>query len=222
MHRFCLQLFSLSRFFQCESGSYSIIFAFTMIPLFACVGLAVDFGRANSLRDELQRSVDGAVLAAARKASLSETELKAFAETYLAANSQLELASTDVELSKTSTGVSSQRKAAKSTPISCPVFGYDHLELQGLLRGDDRPRRHRGRLDAGCDRLHVRRRRRSLHGEPEAHRIEDRGSGAGEHHRHRRPVGPLDAGLADPVLDPRAGRREWSGWRPHDRHDGSG
>lgn len=121
--------YALSRFCWSESGSYSIIFAFVMIPLFACVGLAVDFGRANMLRDELQRSVDGAVLAAARKANMNEAALKAFAETYLAANTQLDLASTDVVLTKTSTGVSLSARASIDTYLM-PVLGYDRLDLQ--------------------------------------------------------------------------------------------
>lgn len=117
------------RLVENESGSYTIIFALSMIPLLACAGLAVDFGRANSLRDELQRSVDGAVLAAARKANLSEPELKAFAQSYLAANTQLDLASTDIVLTKTSTGVSLSAKANIDTYIM-PVLGYESLELQ--------------------------------------------------------------------------------------------
>lgn len=111
-----------------ESGTYSIIFAFTMIPLFAAVGLAVDFGRAQLTRDELQAAVDAAVIASARKANLTETELLAYAKTYVAANSRFNIESVNFALTKTSTGVALSARMAIDTYM-LPVLGYDKVDI---------------------------------------------------------------------------------------------
>lgn len=56
---------SCLNFIRDEKGSIAIIFALTMVPAMLLVGGAVDFGRAYSLHEKLQKAADSAVLAAA-------------------------------------------------------------------------------------------------------------------------------------------------------------
>ncbi|MEZ5924501.1 MAG: pilus assembly protein [Hyphomicrobiaceae bacterium] len=115
-------------FAACTAGNYSIIFAFTLIPLMGAVGLAVDFGRAQLSRDELQIAVDSAVLAAARKANLDETALEAYAKNYMAANSSFDIDHVNVHLSKTATGVALSASVNVKTYLM-PVLGYDSVAI---------------------------------------------------------------------------------------------
>ncbi len=46
------------RLMRARRGNVAITFAFTLIPLLALVGAAVDFSRANSVRTSLQLAVE--------------------------------------------------------------------------------------------------------------------------------------------------------------------
>jgi Flp pilus assembly protein TadG len=61
------------RFRGDRSGSTAIMFALSLIPLLAAVGLAVDFGRVYSVRAQTQSALDAAALAAGRVAQLTKT-----------------------------------------------------------------------------------------------------------------------------------------------------
>ncbi len=61
----------MARFARDETGAVLIVFALALIPILSLTGLAVDHGRASSMKAGLQRDLDVAVLAGAQK--LAET-----------------------------------------------------------------------------------------------------------------------------------------------------
>ena len=111
-----------------RSGSYAMLFAFSLIPLVAAAGLAVDYGRAQVVRDELQHAVDAAALATARKSNLEEAELETYAESFIAANSTFDPHTLDVSVTKTDTGISVSASTSTKT-YRLPVLGYDTVAM---------------------------------------------------------------------------------------------
>jgi Flp pilus assembly protein TadG len=70
---------------RARRGNVAITFAFTLIPLLALVGAAVDFSRANSVRTSLQLAVDSTALMLSKKAaSATSDEMQGLVETYFA------------------------------------------------------------------------------------------------------------------------------------------
>lgn len=55
------------RLMTCRKGSTAVIFAFSLVPLAAAVGAAIDYSLAFRIRAELQSAVDAAVIAGAQR-----------------------------------------------------------------------------------------------------------------------------------------------------------
>ncbi|MCB1542756.1 MAG: VWA domain-containing protein [Methylobacteriaceae bacterium] len=70
---------AVQRFFRRDDGSVAVLTAVTVIPAMAAIGGAIEFSRLNSVRVAAQAAADTAVLAAASKANLSQTERQAIA-----------------------------------------------------------------------------------------------------------------------------------------------
>ncbi len=71
------------RLMRARRGNVAITFAFSLIPLLALVGAAVDLSRANSVRTSLQLAVDSTALMLSTKASSATSEeMNALAKTY--------------------------------------------------------------------------------------------------------------------------------------------
>ena len=67
--RATLQLRSVSLLREASrntSGNISILAGFSLLPLFTCVGMGVDYGRAHYVQTRMQTSLDAAVLAGGR------------------------------------------------------------------------------------------------------------------------------------------------------------
>lgn len=111
-----------------RSGTYAMLFAFSLVPIVAAAGLAVDYGRAQMVRDELQHAVDAAALATARKSNLEEAELKIYAESFIAANSTFDPGALDVSVTKTDTGIAVSATTSTKTYL-LPVLGYETVAL---------------------------------------------------------------------------------------------
>ena len=62
------------RFCRDRSGTVAMIFALSVIPLAAIVGLAVDFGRVYAVKSQTQSALDAAALAAGRVAQVEKTD----------------------------------------------------------------------------------------------------------------------------------------------------
>jgi len=73
----------LTRFGAADGGNIALIFALVLIPLVAFVGAAVDYSRANSLKADLQTTLDATALMASRKAaSLDSTAFQTLVQDY--------------------------------------------------------------------------------------------------------------------------------------------
>lgn len=57
-----------------EKGSLLPIFGFALLPVFMCVGGALDYGRAITVRTQMQNALDGAVLAGGRNYQLTSDQ----------------------------------------------------------------------------------------------------------------------------------------------------
>jgi Flp pilus assembly protein TadG len=73
-------------FWRNTSGNTALIFALGIIPLFVAVGAAVDTGRVIRAKTLLQGATDSAALAASASSQMTDAELLALANDYLAAN----------------------------------------------------------------------------------------------------------------------------------------
>jgi Flp pilus assembly protein TadG len=80
---------SWKRFAKDRRGSIVVIFALVLIPVLAAVGAAIDFSRAGNAKNRLQTSLDAALLAAARDATLDDNQKIAFAQSMFTANFDL-------------------------------------------------------------------------------------------------------------------------------------
>jgi Flp pilus assembly protein TadG len=81
---------AIGRFRRNEDGTTAIIFGFTVILMFFCVGMAIDLGRAYHAASKAASSLDAAVLAAGREmqidSSKTDAELTAVAQAYFDTN----------------------------------------------------------------------------------------------------------------------------------------
>lgn len=57
------------RFIRARRGNVAITFAFSLIPLLALVGAAVDYSRANAVRTSLQLAVNSTALMLSKNAA---------------------------------------------------------------------------------------------------------------------------------------------------------
>jgi Flp pilus assembly protein TadG len=72
----------LRRFGRARSGAVAMIFALALIPILAATGAAVDYGRRNAAKTQLDAAIDGAVLAViSRKSNTIDAAAMASAET---------------------------------------------------------------------------------------------------------------------------------------------
>ena len=77
---------ALARFGRARAGNVAITFAFTLIPLLAMVGAAVDFSRANAIKASLQAALDSTALMSSKNAaSLTAGQIQTNAQSYFAA-----------------------------------------------------------------------------------------------------------------------------------------
>ncbi len=75
------------RFINDRRGNMAIMAAFTLLPVLAAVGAAVDYSRLSSAYSNYQQATDAAVLAASKKrTSMNESEMVAYARKIFDAN----------------------------------------------------------------------------------------------------------------------------------------
>lgn len=77
----------MQNFHRAQGGNVAVIFAIATIPIFAAVGAAIDYSRANSVRADLQAALDSAALMLSKEAATDTTsQLQANALAYFTAN----------------------------------------------------------------------------------------------------------------------------------------
>ncbi len=69
-----------------QSGNMAMIFALVLVPTVGAVALAVDYGRASHLRNQMQQAADSAAFAAARNPDMTDAEVGLFARAAFRAN----------------------------------------------------------------------------------------------------------------------------------------
>ena len=78
---------AVRQFSRAQRGNVAVTFAFAAMPVFALVGAAVDYSRANSVKADLQAALDATALMLSKEAATdSSGELQANAFKYFTAN----------------------------------------------------------------------------------------------------------------------------------------
>lgn len=79
----------LKKFIRNEDGNYAVIFALASLPLFASVGLAVDFSNVTRLKSEMTNSIDAACIATGKEfitGQKTDEELRTFTRDFFYGN----------------------------------------------------------------------------------------------------------------------------------------
>jgi Flp pilus assembly protein TadG len=87
---FCLRYFSLQarRLGSARDGNIAVIFAIALLPIFAFIGAAVDYSRANMARSAMQSALDSTALMLSRDLSqgtITSTQIGTTAQNYFSA-----------------------------------------------------------------------------------------------------------------------------------------
>ena len=76
----------LNRFLTDARGNVAPILGLALIPIFALVGLAIDYGRANSVKADIQAALDATALGLSKEVeTIAEKDLKQRAAAYFTA-----------------------------------------------------------------------------------------------------------------------------------------
>jgi Flp pilus assembly protein TadG len=114
-------------------GNVALTFAVAAIPLIACIGAAVDFSHANSVKVAMQSALDSTALMLSKNvAALSDSQLQAMALSYFTALfNRPEASNIKVIASYTSSGGTSLSVSGSATvPTSfLGVIGYNQMQV---------------------------------------------------------------------------------------------
>ena len=122
----------LSRFWNNTQGGIAPLLAFAIIPLMTAVGIAVDFGRANSARSAFQTSLDSAALKLSKTAVTNADTLGSDATTMVAALFHRPGTSTPVVTASYSSVGGSKIVLQGSTSVATnflSFLGYDSIPI---------------------------------------------------------------------------------------------
>jgi Flp pilus assembly protein TadG len=75
-----------SHFLRCGRANVAVIFAIALVPVAVGAGVGVDYARAMVVRTRLAEALDAAALAVGATRNLTQTQMKALAQTYFDAN----------------------------------------------------------------------------------------------------------------------------------------
>lgn len=81
---FCARF--IQGFARDSRGNVAILFGFALVPILLAVGVAVDYGRALTIKERMADAADSSALAIGSWTGLTETELKTKAQQYFDAN----------------------------------------------------------------------------------------------------------------------------------------
>jgi Flp pilus assembly protein TadG len=124
-----------------DRGNVAMVFALAVIPLFICIGCAVDYVRATNAQATLQSAADAAVLAAGASEKVTDEEVKALVNQYLAGNKyDLKLKAVDgvIVTNGASGGDISVHVAGDVGTTFMSLAGYTRLDISadtGIKRG---------------------------------------------------------------------------------------
>lgn len=79
----------LKSFMRSERGAIAILFGFSLMVIVLAVGSAIDYGRAHSLRQEMQSTLDAGVFAAAKSMVLKGDDVNTTVKIFVSASELL-------------------------------------------------------------------------------------------------------------------------------------
>jgi hypothetical protein len=138
-----------SRLRDDRSANFATMAGILMVPLFGCIGLAVDYTQASSIRSQLQNAADVAALGSIGENSPGMQEANAMAgdgpvrsaredalnlfSIYTLTGTGLEIESLDAEILKAGTELTSRVSYEASVPTSfMGLFGTPRIKLSGI------------------------------------------------------------------------------------------
>lgn len=129
----------LNRFLTDARGNVAPILGLALIPIFALVGLAIDYGRANSVKADIQAALDATALGLSKEVeTIAEKDLKQRAAAYFTAVlNRPEIVMTDLTPKFVKNGSSFELTitGAASVPGTVSrVLGQDHFEVGGFAQ----------------------------------------------------------------------------------------
>jgi Flp pilus assembly protein TadG len=114
-------------------GNVALTFAVAVIPVMACIGAAVDFSHANSVKVDMQAALDSTALMLSKNvASLTDTQLQTMAQNYFnALFNRPEATNVKITASYTSSGGTSLSVNGSATvPTSfLGLIGYNQMQV---------------------------------------------------------------------------------------------
>ena len=126
---------TLRRFGRNREGNIAVIFAFTLVPVIASVGAAVDYSRANSVKADMQAALDATALMLSKNvATYTVDQLQANAAAYFKAMFNRP-SSENISVSATYSDTNGSTLVVNAT-VNLPTdfmqaFGYDTVTLNG-------------------------------------------------------------------------------------------
>jgi Flp pilus assembly protein TadG len=121
-------------------GNVAVIFALALVPTLLAVGAAVDYARAMSAQTALQNAADAAVLAAGASDKITDAEITALVNQFLAGNNyDVRLKAVDaVTVTTTATGGIKVHVAGDVGTTFMALAGFTTLDISansGVIRG---------------------------------------------------------------------------------------
>ncbi len=126
--------------FRNDRGNVAIVFALALVPLLLAIGCAIDYSRAMNAQATLQNAADAAVLAAGASDKISNTDVTALVNQYLAGNKfDLKLKAVNaVSITPSGTAGISLHLAGEVSTTFMSLAGYSSLDVSadtGIVRG---------------------------------------------------------------------------------------
>ncbi len=117
-----------------QRGGVAIVFALSLLPLFAAGGLAVDYAKAERLRSRLQAAADSAALAAGSALGLDVTGRIAHGARVFTSNISVEFGTITPNINIDGDGIVTVSAGAPSENSLMKVLGYDHIDVSVVSR----------------------------------------------------------------------------------------
>lgn len=113
-----------------RSGAVHVIFAVALVPVTLAIGAAVDYGRANQIKADLQSALDSAVLAGAIEAAggTPTVNIPKIVENYVAAN--FKVAPAQVESSADPAGIITGTATLLTDTVFLRVMGVSYMNVK--------------------------------------------------------------------------------------------
>jgi Flp pilus assembly protein TadG len=121
-----------TRFIAADEGNIAVIFAIALVPIIGCIGVAVDYTRANKARSSMQAALDSTALMLSKDLSqgiITKSDIDAKAQTYFAAL----YTNTDAKVDAVSANYSASSSLGSSIEVNASgSMTSDFLKIKGF------------------------------------------------------------------------------------------